>query len=54
MSKIAVIMTVIMTDMFQNTEYVEAARDFKKARHELVCVGLGPKTTVNVEKYGHS
>jgi protease I len=48
MSKIA----VIITDMFEDREYLEPAKAFKKAVHELVHVGLKAKATVKGEKKG--
>ncbi len=42
MSRIA----VIITDMFEDSEYLEPAKAFKKAGHELVHVGLKAKATV--------
>lgn len=48
MSKIA----VIITDMFEDQEYVEPAKAFKKAGHELVHVGLKAKATVKGKKKG--
>ncbi len=48
MSKIA----VIITDMFEDQEYVEPAKAFKKAGPELVHVGLKAKATVKGKKKG--
>lgn len=48
MSKIA----VIITDMFEDSEYSEPAKAFKKAGHELVHVGLKAGKTVRGKKRG--
>jgi protease I len=48
MSKIA----VIITDLFEDIEYTKPAEAFKKARHELIHVGLKAGTTVKGKKAG--
>jgi protease I len=48
MSRIA----VIITDMFEDQEYLDPSKAFKKAGHELVHVGLKAKATVKGEKKG--
>ena len=48
MSKIA----VIITDLFEDVEYTKPAEAFKKARHELIHVGLKAGTTVKGKKAG--
>jgi protease I len=48
MSKIA----VIITDMFEDSEYAEPADKFKSAGHELVHVGLEAGKTVTGKKEG--
>jgi protease I len=48
MSKIA----VIITDMFEDSEYSQPAQAFKKAGHELVHVGLKARQTVKGKKKG--
>ncbi|MBN1625341.1 MAG: type 1 glutamine amidotransferase [Deltaproteobacteria bacterium] len=48
MSKIA----VIITDMFEDSEYSEPAAAFRKAGHELVHVGLKAGETVTGKKRG--
>ncbi len=48
MSRIA----AVVTDMFEDREYLEPAKAFKKAGHELVHVGLKARTTVKGEKKG--
>jgi len=48
MSKIA----VIITDMFEDSEYTNPAQAFKKAGHELVHVGLKARQTVKGKKRG--
>lgn len=48
MSKIA----VIITDMFEDIEYTKPTEAFKKARHELIHVGLKAGTTVKGKKAG--
>jgi protease I len=47
-SKIA----VIITDMFEDSEYSEPAKAFKKAGHELVHIGLKAGETVKGKKQG--
>ncbi len=46
MSKIA----VIITDMFEDREYLEPAKAFKKAGHDVVHVGLKARATVKGKK----
>jgi protease I len=46
MSKIA----VIITDLFEDSEYTEPARAFKEAGHELVHIGLEQGETVKGKK----
>ncbi|MFO7554978.1 MAG: type 1 glutamine amidotransferase domain-containing protein [Desulfobacterales bacterium] len=46
MSKIA----VIITDLFEDSEYTEPAEAFKKAGHELIHVGLEEGKTVKGKK----
>ena len=46
MSKIA----VLITNMFEDSEYAEPAQAFKKAGHELVHLGLLKGETVKGEK----
>jgi protease I len=41
---------VIITDMFEDREYLEPAHAFKNAGHDLIHVGLKAKTTVKGEK----
>lgn len=48
MSKIA----VIITDMFEDSEYTQPAKAFKKTGHELVHVGLKARQTVKGKKKG--
>jgi len=48
MSKIA----AIITDMFEDQEYLEPSKAFKKAGHELVHVGLKAKATVKGARKG--
>jgi len=48
MSKIA----VIITDMFEDSEYSEPARAFREAGHDLVHVGLKEGETVKGKKAG--
>ncbi|MGZ3525286.1 MAG: type 1 glutamine amidotransferase domain-containing protein [Thermodesulfobacteriota bacterium] len=48
MSKIA----VIITDMFEDSEYTNPAQAFKTAGHELVHVGLKARQTVKGKKRG--
>jgi protease I len=48
MSRVA----VIITDMFEDREYLEPAQAFKKAGHDLIHVGLKTKDTVKGEKKG--
>jgi protease I len=48
MSKVA----VVITDMFEDSEYSQPAEAFKKAGHELVHVGLKSGVTVKGEKQG--
>ncbi|MGZ3494913.1 MAG: type 1 glutamine amidotransferase domain-containing protein [Thermodesulfobacteriota bacterium] len=48
MSKIA----VIITDMFEDSEYTNPAQAFKRAGHELVHVGLKARQTVKGKKRG--
>ncbi len=48
MSRIA----IIITDMFEDSEYSEPAKAFKKAGHELVHVGLKAGKTVKGKKQG--
>jgi protease I len=43
---------VIITDMFEDSEYSEPAQAFKKAGHELIHVGLKAKATVKGKKKG--
>jgi protease I len=43
---------VIITDMFEDREYLEPAHAFKNAGHELIHVGLKAKATVKGEKKG--
>jgi len=47
MSKIA----VVITDMFEDSEYTQPAEAFKKAGHELVHVGLKSGATVKGKKH---
>lgn len=46
MSKVA----VIITDMFEDSEYTEPARAFEKAGHQVVHVGLEAGSTVRGKK----
>lgn len=46
MSKIA----VIITDLFEDSEYTKPSKAFKKAGHELVHVGLKARQTVRGKK----
>jgi len=46
MSKVA----VVITDMFEDSEYTEPAEAFKKAGHELVHIGLKSGVTVKGKK----
>lgn len=46
MSKVA----VIITDLFEDSEYAEPAKAFKKAGHQLVHVGLKAGATVHGKK----
>jgi protease I len=48
MSKIA----VVITDMFEDSEYSQPAEAFKQAGHELVHVGLKSGATVKGKKHG--
>jgi protease I len=48
MSKIA----VMITDMFEDSEYTQPAEAFKKAGHELVHIGLKSGATVKGKKQG--
>lgn len=48
MSKIA----VIITDLFEDSEYTKPAQAFKNAGHELVHVGLKARQTVKGKKKG--
>ncbi|MGZ3598286.1 MAG: type 1 glutamine amidotransferase domain-containing protein [Syntrophales bacterium] len=48
MSKIA----VIITDLFEDSEYTKPAKAFKKVGHELVHVGLRARKTVKGKKKG--
>jgi len=48
MSKVA----VVITDMFEDSEYTQPAEAFKKAGHELVHVGLKSGATVKGKKQG--
>ncbi len=48
MSKVA----VLITDMFEDSEYSQPAEAFKKAGHELIHVGLKSGVTVKGEKQG--
>jgi len=48
MSKIA----VVITDMFEDSEYTKPAEAFKKAGHELVHIGLKRGATVKGKKQG--
>ncbi len=48
MSKIA----VIITDLFEDSEYTKPAQAFKKAGHELIHVGLKARQTVKGKKKG--
>ena len=48
MSKVA----VVITDMFEDSEYAQPAEAFKKAGHELIHVGLISGVTVNGMKQG--
>jgi len=48
MAKIA----VLIGDMFEDVEYTEPAKAFKKAGHELVRVGLKKNSTVKGKKKG--
>ncbi len=48
MSRIA----VIITDMFEDSEYSKPAKAFKKAGHELVHVGLKARQTVKGKRKG--
>jgi len=41
---------VIITDMFEDREYLDPAKAFKKAGHELIHVGLKAGTTVKGKK----
>ncbi len=41
---------VIITDMFEDSEYLDPAKAFKKAGHELIHVGLKAGTTVKGKK----
>jgi len=41
---------VLITDMFEDSEYTEPARAFEKAGHELVHVGLEKGKTVRGKK----
>jgi protease I len=47
MSKIA----VIITDMFEDSEYTEPVEAFRKAGHEIVHVGLKAESIVKGKKY---
>ena len=38
---------VIITDLFEDSEYIEPAEAFKKAGHELIHVGLEERKTVS-------
>ncbi len=46
MSKVA----VVITDMFEDSEYAQPAEAFKKAGHELIHVGLKSGVTVKGKK----
>jgi protease I len=48
MSKVA----VVITDMFEDSEYAKPAEALKKAGHKLIHVGLKSGTTVKGEKQG--
>jgi len=48
MSKVA----VVITDMFEDSEYAQPAEAFKKAGHELIHVGLKKGVTVKGMKQG--
>jgi protease I len=48
MSKVA----VVITDLFEDSEYVKPAEAFKKAGHELIHVGLKSGETVKGKKEG--
>ena len=48
MSKVA----VVITDMFEDSEYAKPAEAFKKAGHQLVHVGLKAGETVKGKKQG--
>jgi protease I len=48
MSKVA----VVITDMFEDSEYAQPAEALKKAGHELIHVGLKSGVTVKGEKQG--
>jgi protease I len=48
MSKVA----VVITDMFEDSEYTKPAEAFKKAGHELVHIGLQGGVTVKGKKDG--
>jgi protease I len=41
---------VLIGDMFEDVEYTEPAKAFKKAGHDLVHIGLKKKSTVKVRK----
>jgi putative intracellular protease/amidase len=46
MSRIA----IIITDLFEDVEYTQPAMAFQKAGHELVHVGLKPRSVVKGKK----
>jgi protease I len=48
MSKIA----VIISDLFEDSEYVEPAKEFRNAGHELIHIGLKEGETVKGKKKG--
>ena len=48
MSKVA----VVITDMFEDSEYAQPAEAFKKAGHELIHVGVKNGVTVKGMKHG--
>ncbi len=43
---------VIITDLFEDVEYTEPAKAFKKAGHQLVHLGLEKDETVKGKKHG--
>ena len=43
---------VVITDMFEDSEYAQPAAAFRKAGHQLIHVGLKSGVTVKGEKHG--